>query len=298
MAYREDYFEKSGRYGMAGWAVGSDEEYTFLIAEVRMESVNTGTAGATPGTTAAQEGPIRQTAGVAADEAGTVAHTAGEQIRQVATEVGTQMRSVTDDVRYRVAEQAQNQSDKLVSGLRQISGELEKMAAGQEDSPARTVVRRIADSGNQAAEYLSKHGPDGVLAEVQDFARRRPGAFIAAAVVSGFVVGRLGRSVFDASRESRSSTDGYGTMPSSRMSGSGVSGTGMTGTGMTGTGMTGTGITGTGMTGTGMTGTGTTGTGTTGTGTGMSGTGTTGTGISGATTATEIVELPPAGGTL
>jgi hypothetical protein len=34
-----------------------------------------------------------------------------------------------------------------------------------------------------------------VLREVQDFARRRPGAFLATALAAGFVVGRLGKGV-------------------------------------------------------------------------------------------------------
>lgn len=53
----------------------------------------------------------------------------------------------------------------------------------------------MADGGRQLADYLDHHGPDGVLREVQDFARRRLGAFLATALAAGFVVGRLGKSV-------------------------------------------------------------------------------------------------------
>jgi hypothetical protein len=45
------------------------------------------------------------------------------------------------------------------------------------------------------ADYLDRNGPEGVLREVQDFARRRPGAFLATALAAGFVVGRLGKGV-------------------------------------------------------------------------------------------------------
>jgi hypothetical protein len=37
-----------------------------------------------------------------------------------------------------------------------------------------------------------------VLQQVQDFARRRPGAFLATALAAGFVVGRLGKGVVQA----------------------------------------------------------------------------------------------------
>jgi hypothetical protein len=56
-------------------------------------------------------------------------------------------------------------------------------------------VSRVADGGRQLADYLDRNGPEGVLQEVQDFARRRPGAFLATALAAGFVVGRLGKSV-------------------------------------------------------------------------------------------------------
>jgi len=82
----------------------------------------------------------------------------------------------------------------------------------------------VAEGGHQVADYLTQHGPEGVLTEVQEFARRRPGAFLATAIVSGFVVGRLGRGVISAAGTSSTngsepstagyagSTAGYGSM--------------------------------------------------------------------------------------
>jgi len=126
---------------------------------------------------------------------GAAAQTVKEQATQVMDEVRTQTSTVAHQVRERVAEEARTQNDRLADGLRTMAGELQQMAADRPDTPARAVVERIAESGQQAAEYLSKHGPDGVLAEVQEFARRRPGAFVVTALVSGFVVGRLGKAV-------------------------------------------------------------------------------------------------------
>jgi hypothetical protein len=102
---------------------------------------------------------------------------------------------VASDVRDRVSTQARSQNDKLVSGIRQAADQLDEMRGAQQDSPAATVVSRIADSGRQFADYLDRNGPEGVLREVQDFARRRPGAFLATALAAGFVVGRLGKGV-------------------------------------------------------------------------------------------------------
>jgi len=123
------------------------------------------------------------------------AQTVKQQASEVMDEVRTQTSSVAHQVRERVSEEARTQNDRLADGLRAMADELQQMAADRPNTPARSVVQRIAEGGQQAAEYLSKHGPDGVLEEVQEFARRRPGAFLATALVGGFVVGRLGKAV-------------------------------------------------------------------------------------------------------
>jgi hypothetical protein len=126
-----------------------------------------------------------EVAGTAKDQAGTVAH-----------EVKSQAKSVASDVRDRVGEQARTQNDKLAGTMRRLADELDEMAGSRSDSPAGTVVSRIASGSRQAADYLAERGPDGLLSEVQEFARRRPAAFLATAAVAGFVVGRLGKAVW------------------------------------------------------------------------------------------------------
>jgi hypothetical protein len=133
-----------------------------------------------------------------AQPVGAAAQTMKEQATEVMDEVRSQTSSVAHQLKARVGDEARTQNDRLADGLRQMASELERMAADRPDSPARSVVQRIADGGQQAADYLSKHGPEGVLDEVQEFARRRPGAFLATALVSGFVVGRLGKAVMNA----------------------------------------------------------------------------------------------------
>jgi hypothetical protein len=120
-----------------------------------------------------------------------VTGTAAQQARQVGDEVKVQARNVAADVRDKVTQQAHTQNDRLVDSIR-------RMADERGDSPAATVVSRIASSGRQVADHLSDRGPDGVLNDVQDFARRRPGAFLAAALATGFVVGRLGKGILNA----------------------------------------------------------------------------------------------------
>jgi hypothetical protein len=118
-----------------------------------------------------------------------------EQAQRVGAEAKSQVRNVAGEVRGKVQEQARTQNDKLVGSIRQMADHLDEMRGDRQDSPAAAVVSRVADGGRQMADYLDQHGPEGVLREVQDFARRRPGAFLATALAAGFVVGRLGKGV-------------------------------------------------------------------------------------------------------
>jgi uncharacterized protein YjbJ (UPF0337 family) len=137
----------------------------------------------------------REGKGAAVQAAGDVKDTAKEQVQRVAGEATAQARSLAGQARDRMSEQARSQNDKLVSTIRQTADQLDEMRGDRDGSPAATVVSRVADSGRQLADYLDRNGPEGVLQEVQDFARRRPGAFLAAALAAGFVVGRLGKGV-------------------------------------------------------------------------------------------------------
>jgi uncharacterized protein YjbJ (UPF0337 family) len=195
----------------------------------------------TTGSSDDDQSKAKQVAGQAKDAAGQAAgdvkDTAKEQAQRVTSEARTQVRNVASDVRDRVGQQARSQNDKLVSGIRQAADQLEEMRGDRQDSPAATVVSRIADSGRQFADYLDHHGPEGVLREVQDFARRRPGAFLASALAAGFVVGRLGKGIAKAdSNAGKPSNDsfvsGTGYSASDRYgTGAGYGNTSLTGTG-------------------------------------------------------------------
>jgi hypothetical protein len=151
-----------------------------------------GSAGADQSTVKEVAAQGTQAAGQAASD---VRDTAADQAQRVAAEARTQARTVAADVRDKLGQQAHAPNDRLVSGIRETADHLDEMRGDRSGTPAATVVARVADGGRQLADYLDQHGPEGVLREVQDFARRRPGAFLATALAAGFVVGRLGKSV-------------------------------------------------------------------------------------------------------
>lgn len=177
-----------------------------------MSESSTGTY-ATGGSSSAEQSTVNQAAAQGTQAAGRAAsevrQTTAEQAQRVGTEARTQARNVVGDVRDRLGEQARSQNDRLVGTIRQTADHLDEMRADRTDSPAATVVARVADGGRQLADYLDRNGPEGVLREVQDFARRRPGAFLATALAAGFVVGRLGKGVAKAESQPKPATDTY-----------------------------------------------------------------------------------------
>jgi hypothetical protein len=132
-----------------------------------------------------------------------VASSAAQHGREVVGATADQVRAVAADLRDRVSERARTQNGRLAEGLRHISDQFGEMATDKPNSPAQTVVQRLSETGRQAADYLERQGPDGMLREVQEFARRRPGAFLLGAVLAGFAVGRLGKSVMGTSSQTQ-----------------------------------------------------------------------------------------------
>ncbi|MFI5914446.1 hypothetical protein [Dactylosporangium sp. NPDC051541] len=147
-------------------------------------------------------GGAREKASAALGTAGSAvrdtAGTAKDQAANVAGEAKAQARNLAHDVRDRVGTEARNQNDRLADGVRRFADELDEMVSERGDSPASKVVTQVSQGGRRIADYLAENGPEGVLAGVQDFARRKPGTFLLAAAAAGFVVGRLGKGVFSA----------------------------------------------------------------------------------------------------
>ncbi|OPG05509.1 hypothetical protein [Microbispora sp. GKU 823] len=141
----------------------------------------------------------QETAHEARAAAGEVAVTAKDQARTVAHEAREQTRHVLHQLRRHTDEQARHQSRRAADTIRQWTGELEAIGDNAKpDSPMRDVVQQVADQGRRAADYLETQGLQGAVRDVQDFARRRPGLFLAGAAVAGFLVGRAVKAVSSA----------------------------------------------------------------------------------------------------
>lgn len=158
-------------------------------------------AGTGPGPAAdAEQSPSTVKTGAQAATSGAkdVAGTAKQEAGHVAEQASNQMHRVAGDVRQQMRGQAQQQQSKLVEKLRQAADELRDMADGGDGSPTRSLVSTVAERTRGLAERLESRGPTDLLADVQSFARRRPGTFLLAAAAAGFLVGRVGKSVLSA----------------------------------------------------------------------------------------------------
>jgi hypothetical protein len=141
----------------------------------------------------------RDTAERAKDTVGSatteVAQTARREARAVGSEIADQARRVLNDAKYKTAYRLDTQQKQWSDQLGEVSRELREMAAARPDSTAGQLVDQLADRSSMLADYLASRRAQDVLAEVQDFARRRPGTYLAALAAAGFVVGRLGRGM-------------------------------------------------------------------------------------------------------
>jgi hypothetical protein len=144
-------------------------------------------------------------AGEARQAADKVAAGAAEQARAVADEARQQAGSVAHDLQDRVKGEAQGQTRRASVTLRQWADDLSSLVEDASyDSPARNLVAQAADGTHRAADYLERQGVDGLLGDLQGFARRRPAAFLGGAVLAGLVVGRLAKASNGSGTDTRS----------------------------------------------------------------------------------------------
>ena len=120
-------------------------------------------------------------------------------------EAKDQAHEVSGNVKQRVREEIDRQHHSVAERVGAFAQELYAMAGEQPQTPARELVGTLAARSASFADYLNRHGPEAVLNELQDFARRRPATFIVAAVAAGFVVGRVGKGLWQNERRGSSS---------------------------------------------------------------------------------------------
>ncbi|MBY5161359.1 hypothetical protein [Salsipaludibacter albus] len=136
-------------------------------------------------------------AGTASSEASRLGGRASDGMKSVAGETRAQVRGIADTAIAQVRERADEQVDQAGQGLRRSSEQLQALARGNPDEAG--AMGDYAESAAEVvagwADRLDDRGIDGLLGDMSDFARRKPGQFLVGALFAGVVAGRVGRSV-------------------------------------------------------------------------------------------------------
>jgi hypothetical protein len=171
------------------------------------ESAATAPAGSAVQTAKAQAVDLGNEVG---SQAKSVAGEASQQARATVDEARNQARRLARQTQDEVLAKVDDKSTQAAAGLQSVAGQLQAVADGRTDEagPFAGYAQQAADRIGTLAERLQTGGARGVVDDVTDFARRRPGLFLVGAVGAGFLAGRLVRSGKAAIDEQDSATSG------------------------------------------------------------------------------------------
>ena len=144
--------------------------------------------------TASRQG--QEVMAAASGQAREVAGAVREQATQLTQELSGQGRELYLETRRQVQDQAQTQTESLAQALHRWGWETQALVDGrpQESGAVGECARQAADKLHELASEIEIRGVSGLAEELQDFGRRRPGAFLLGAAMIGFGGARLVRS--------------------------------------------------------------------------------------------------------
>jgi hypothetical protein len=139
-------------------------------------------------------GKVKQAASTASDEASRVTDVAKDQAQEVTTEVKTQARDLVGESKTQVRDQSVSQRDRLAQTFRQFGDDLDEMNRSTTSSGlASDIAGQAASKAQEFSTFLTEREPGDLIEQIREFARRRPGTFLAGAAIAGVVAGRLTR---------------------------------------------------------------------------------------------------------
>lgn len=164
-----------------------------------MADTTTGTRSQAKETAATAVEQGKETAGKAREATGELVDEARDQVGNVTTEVKDQARQLFDDTRSQLRDKADSQRSQLADAIGTLGDEFQALVNGRPDE-AGTAGRYVQQAGNAVGDIAAQvrdRDLAGIVDDVQRFARRRPGVFLASVAATGFVAGRLARSASD-----------------------------------------------------------------------------------------------------
>ena len=125
-----------------------------------------------------------------------VAAVGADQAKQVASEAGHQAKALLGQAQSELVDHASSQQNRVAYQLSSLSHELGSMASkSDEEGLAKDLAQQASQQLDSIAQWLQVREPGDLITEVKDFARRKPGTFLAVAAGIGLLAGRMTRGV-------------------------------------------------------------------------------------------------------
>jgi hypothetical protein len=158
------------------------------------------------------------------DRAASVAGTSVDEATSVVKDAKGHLQDLVGQSRSELATHADEQARRLASAFTEAADEITGMAQGRAPAPGiiADVTSELGSGIARLGHDLDERGLDGALREVKDFARRRPGVFLLAALGAGVACGRLLRNddTHALMQAAKPTTDGAGSDGSAASAGS------------------------------------------------------------------------------
>jgi hypothetical protein len=126
-----------------------------------------------------------------------VMDTARDEGRAVTDAARQETSRLANEARRELRDQSQAQVERLAGGVRDLGRQLHRMAEGEgrPEGPVADLVREAAGRADGLAQRIESEGIDGLVFDIKQFARRRPGMFLGGAFAVGIVAGRMFRNI-------------------------------------------------------------------------------------------------------
>ncbi|HSU04861.1 MAG TPA: hypothetical protein VLI93_04755 [Acetobacteraceae bacterium] len=118
------------------------------------------------------------------------------QAKQLAGEARNSAADLVEDVKDRMGSQAEHQKDRAAAQMRQAASSVHRTADALKQNDQGwlgDLVARGADELSSVAERLHRNDLQGLLSQIEGFARRQPALFAGASIAAGFALARMAR---------------------------------------------------------------------------------------------------------
>jgi len=125
-----------------------------------------------------------------------VASVAVDQAKEVVSQAGSQAQGLLAEAKSDLMDQAASQKNRVADQLHTLAQEFGSMAShSDQDGLASGLAQQASWQVGTIAHWVSEREPGALVSELKDFARAKPGMFLAVAAGLGLAAGRMTRGV-------------------------------------------------------------------------------------------------------